>query len=459
MGFEKRAAERRQQASPCPTRNNTQIGNTQQFTLSCGTDIGGNIINSMAAFDLLTCAEICSSFHPRCDGVSFDGSTCQLKARLSPQGVRVSRRIDSAVAIFPGAASNCASVGPSQSASGKTYSTACGTVIAGFDLMQVFAPTFQDCMGQCSATNGCGGISFDGSQDQGFKNCYMKNIVTDASIILPDGRVDTALLQGVGNPPLPNSSGGVGAGAGVGTGVNPGGGQGVATIPLPTAGQTNAAVFTPPILNTATLIANPAATATVVTDLFPLPTQTVPGFIFPTSSNNNLGNTAPPVSAPVQENMASNAWIAAPVVGSIAAIALIVISFILLKRRRLGNRMGTSSSNSSTESLQAKKNNISRPMAISSLVMSWLPMGKRGSQSSSGAGGTISRSRSGMGNFSEVTGKQPASRSSMRTSVTGLVRPGLAIGGERLDDVEESAERKRADLRNSLNGLGQNRWS
>lgn len=452
--------ERRQQASPCPNRNNTQIGNTQLFTLSCGTDIGGTVINSMEAFDLLTCAGICSSFHPRCDGVSFDGSTCQLKARLSPGGVRFARRIDSAVAIFPGAASNCGSVGASQSASGKTYSIACGTVIAGFDLMQVFAPTFQDCMGQCSATSGCGGVSFDASQDQGFKNCYMKNIVTDGSIIVPDGRVDTALLQGVGNAPLPNSSGGGGGGAGVGAGVNTGGGQGVATIPLPTAGQTSVAVFTPPLFNTATLVANPAATATVVTNLFPLPTQTVPGFVFPTSSNNNLGNTAPPINAPVQESMASNAWIAAPVVGSIAAIALIVTSFILLKRRRLGNRIGTSSSNSSTESLQAKKNNISRPMAISSLFMSWLPMGKRESQSSSGAGGTISRSRSGMGNFSEVTGKQPASRSSMRTSVTGLVRPGLAIGGERLDDVEEgSAERKRAELRNSLNGLSQNRWS
>ena len=66
-----------------------------------------------------------------------------------------------------------------------------------------------------------------------------------------------------------------------------------------------------------------------------------------------------------------------------------------------------------------------------------------------------------MGNFSEITGKQPASRSSMRTSVTGLVRPGLALGGERLDDVEEGEKReeRKAELRNSLNGLGQNRWS
>jgi len=67
-----------------------------------------------------------------------------------------------------------------------------------------------------------------------------------------------------------------------------------------------------------------------------------------------------------------------------------------------------------------------------------------------------------MGNFSEVTGKQPASRGSMRTSVTGLVRPGLAIG-ERLEDVDETGERRdsarKADLRNSMNGLGQNRWS
>ncbi|KAK4448472.1 hypothetical protein QBC34DRAFT_449547 [Podospora aff. communis PSN243] len=449
MGFEKKAVERRQQgASPCPNRNGTQIGTTQPFTLSCGTDIGGNVLNSMEAFDLVTCAEICSSFHPRCDGVSFDGLTCQLKARLSPQGVRTARRIDSAIAIFPGASSNCASVGASQSALGKTFSIACGTVIAGFDISQAFAPTFQDCMGMCSTTTGCAGVSFDASQDQGFKNCYLKTIVTDAGTIVPDGRVDTALIQGVGNAPLPNSAGG---------GGNPGGGQGVATIPLPlpTPQQTGAAVFTPP----GNGAGSPAATGTLITDLFPQPTQTTPGFVFPTGGNtNNLGSTAPADAANQEDMGTSNAWIAAPVVGSIAAIALIVISFIMLKRRRLGNRMGSNSSNSSTDSLQQKKANISRPKAISTMFMSWLPTAKRGSRGSRGSGG-ISRSRSGMGNFSEVTGKQPASRSSMRTSVTGLVRPGLAIGGERLDDVEEGGDRKKMELRNSLNGLGQNRWS
>jgi len=444
--------DRRQQASPCPNRNGTQIGNGQTFTLSCGTDIGGNVINSMDAFDIVVCADICSSFHPRCDGVSFDGSTCQLKARLSPGGVRSSRRIDSAVASFPGASSNCASVGNTQSVLGKTFSISCGTVIAGSDLVQNFAPTFQDCMGQCSSTSGCAGVSFDASQDQGFKNCYLKNTISDTSSVVPDVRVDTALLQGVGNA-IPASSGG----------TNQGSGPGVATIPLPTQVTTGVAFFTPPTLNTATLGAIPAATTTasLVTDLLPLPSQTAPGFFFPTNSNN-LGTTSSPDSSTARENMgSSNAWIAAPVVGSIAAIALIVLSFIMLKRRRLGNRVGTSSSNSSTESLQQKKNNISRPMAISSMFMSWLPSANRGSRNGSGAGGGSSRTRSGMGNFSEITGKQPASRSSMRTSVTGLVRPGLALGGERLDDVEEGEKReeRKAELRNSLNGLGQNRWS
>ncbi|KAK0641749.1 hypothetical protein B0T16DRAFT_439271 [Cercophora newfieldiana] len=435
MGFEKGAVERRQQASPCPNRNGTQIGNTQTFTLSCGTDIGGNVINTLEAFDLLACADLCSSFHPRCDGISFDGATCQLKARLSPVGVRPSRRIDSAVAIFPAASSNCATVGASQSSLGKTFSIACGTVIAGFDMVQNFAPTFQDCMGQCSATNGCAAISFDATLDQGFKNCYLKSVVTDATLVVADARVDTALLQGVGNAAAPN-------------------GQGVATIPIPTPQQTGAAVFTPPALNPA---GNPTAAPTLVTDIFAQPTQTVPGFVFPTG--NSLGTTATADAAAAQgDSGSSNAWIAAPVVGSVAAIALIVLSFIMLKRRRLGNRVGLNSSNSSTDSLQQKKNNISRPMAISSMFMSWLPTGRRGSRDSGSGSAGVSRTRSGMGNFSEVTGKQPPSRSSMRTSVTGLVRPGLAIGGERLDDVEEGGEKK-MELRNSLNGLGQNRWS
>ena len=414
----------------------------------------------MDSFDLLTCVDLCSSFHPRCDGASFDGRTCSLRARLSPASSRGNRRLDSAVGVFPGATSNCGSLSGIQSAGGNSFQIMCGTVIAGSDLVQNFAPTFQDCMGQCAATSGCAAVSFEASQDQGFKNCYLKSAVADGSTVVPDGRVDTAMIQGAGNA------------APAGSGSSPG----VVTIPLPVPAATTGTglvFFTPPgsqpTISVGPLVPGqpgqvqpsfgapgfvPTTTGGVSPTLF------FPGLNGGSGSGTNLVATSSPDTA-AQDNAneeSSNAWIAAPVVGSVAAIALIVLSFIMLKRRRLGNRNGVESSNSSTDSLPRKRN-ISRPMAISSLFSSWLPMvrrkGDRGSSASSG-------SRGRMGNFSEVTGKQPASRGSMRTSVTGLVRPGLAIG-ERLEDVDETGERRdsarKADLRNSMNGLGQNRWS
>jgi hypothetical protein len=462
LGYERVELDTRQAPSPCPNRNGTTIGTAQTFTILCGSDIGGNVLDSIEAFDLQVCADLCSSFHPRCDGASFDGTACQLRARLAPGAVRSSRRLDSVVGIFPSATSNCATLGASQSALGRTFSINCGTVVAGFDMVQNFAPTFQDCMGQCSATTGCAGVSFDATLDQGFKNCYLKSAISDPAAVIPDPRVDSALLKGAGNA------------APAGQPANPGTGNtgpGVVTVPLPAPTTSGAIFFTPPGLGSTAGGAAP----TLATELLPLPTSNGVGggvgLFFPPSTS--IGGFAATPSQDVaaaqgESEMSSNAWIAAPVVGSVAAIALIVISFIMLKRRRLGNRVGTSSSNSSSDSQNPRKRNISRPMAISTLFMSWLPSAGRGSRRSGNDSG--SRTRSGMGNFSEITGKQPASRGSMRTSVTGLVRPGLALGGERLNDVEEGGEKREStpqydmrngkmELRNSLNGLGQNRWS
>ncbi|KAK5657801.1 hypothetical protein OQA88_2874 [Cercophora sp. LCS_1] len=465
LGYARSMVERRQQAaSPCPNRNGTQIGSAQTFTLFCGTDIGGNVLESLAAFDLNTCVDLCSSFHPRCDGASFDGTTCQLKARLAPGAVRQNRRLDSAVGIFPSATSNCGTLGTTSRALDRNFDIRCGTVIAGFDLVQNFAPTLQDCMGQCAATTNCGAVSYDPSLDQGFKNCYLKTVVSDPSLVVADARVDTALLQGVGNA-LPGAGGAPAAG---------GGGAGVATIPLPTQALTGggAVFFTPPVATGGAIIpiATTVSAPTLVTELVPPSGSPFPTLFFPGNSNTGAAATSSANAAAqdMGDGGSSNAWIAAPVVGSVAAIALIVLSFIMLKRRRLGNRSGTSSSNSSTDDLRPRKSTISRPMAISSLFTSWLPTSA--SRGNRGSGGSNS-SRGRMGNFSEVTGKQPASRSSMRTSVTGLVRPGMAMGGgERLDDVEEGREKREStpqyglkdgkmELRNSMNGLGQNRWS
>jgi hypothetical protein len=80
----------------------------------------------------------------------------------------------------------------------------------------------------------------------------------------------------------------------------------------------------------------------------------------------------------------------------------------------------------------------------------------------------------GMGNFSEVessSGRRSAEvRASVRTSVVGFMT-GRPMGMERLEDIEEGppgtgdglgregGRGGRMELRNSQNGLGQNKWS
>ncbi|KAK1826196.1 hypothetical protein QBC39DRAFT_269560 [Podospora conica] len=448
------ALDRRQQnASPCPNRNGGSLGTAQPFTIVCGSDIGGTTMDTFDAFDLRTCADICSSFHPRCDGATFDGRNCQLRSRLSPGNVRQARSLDSVVASFPSASSNCATLGATTSLGGTAWTLACGKVIAGFDIGQEHALNLQDCMGICSSTSSCAAVTFDPSLDQGFKNCYLKSQVTDSGVIVQDARVDTALMQSAGNA-SPNEGG-------TGPSPTPFPNQGVATVPLPTptGGSGNGAVFFMPPSNTVTSASTDSSPAP--TDLTPSPTQLAPPQFLPTGTGgftspdaNQQGGGNRDGNNNDDDNSTSNAWIAAPVVGSVAAIALIVLSFVMLKRRRLGNNgRNTLASQSSSDSLRpaTRKSNISRPKALSAMITSWLPAAARGDRGSSGSGARGSRGK--MGNFSEVESATGRGRGSMRTSVTGLVRP--------TGDVEEGegGEKKRGDLRHSLNGLGQNRWS
>lgn len=467
LGGGRTRTNKRQASSPCPARNGTEIGTAQKFNLLCNTNLDGSILDSIEAFDLVACADLCSSFHPRCDGATFDGTTCQLKARLQPGRAPPSRRLDSVVGIFTSGTSNCGTLSGTQSTRGASFTPRCGTVIAGFDLSQAFAPTFQDCMGQCAAATGCAAVSYEATQDQGFKNCYLKTAVADATAVVPDARVDTAMVVGAANA-VPGDTG-------------------VSTVPVPApapvapapgAATTGAVFFTPPGLNTAAPAAPTAAAPPVGTPgssvVEVLPTGVAsspiaPPVFFPSSSSLAATGTAVPDSAAEQSggSVSSNAWIAAPVVGSIAAIALIVLSFIMLKRRRAGARSPTSSS-SSSGSLQRKgSGGRSRTSPVVTFFSSFLPSSSRNKGRSNNSRSSNSR----MGNFSEVTGKQPASRASMRTSVTGLIGPGMR-GMERLDDVDEERGEKRGsmtpsyevrsgkmELRNSFNGLGQHRVS
>ncbi|KAK4161053.1 hypothetical protein QBC43DRAFT_324388 [Cladorrhinum sp. PSN259] len=469
-----RGLNKRQGNSPCPSGNGTTVGTFQPFTVLCNTQLEGDIIDRLDAFDYKACVDLCSSFHPKCEGASFDGSRCALKARLRPAEARLSRRIDSGLASFPGASSNCATLQGTQQILSTNFNLRCGFIIAGNDMGQNYAPTFQDCLGQCAATSGCAAVSFDPSQDLGFKNCYLKSTVANPSTdIAADRRTDSALVAAAGAA-VPDSGAGAGASAGTGAGA------GVATVPVPSASASpgNGVVFfTPPANGNAgatTSVLPPAVpTETLLSDTVQ-PTDTTitsssvlltpPQFTFFPSPGSGTGtNTASPDSlTPANggggDSTSSNAWIAAPVVGSVAAIALIVISFIMLKRRR-----GRSSS--SSPSSAKRKFNISRPIPI---LSGWfarrsraIGLGVEGGSGTSSAGSA--RRKTMMGNFSEVgTGRGGGQQGMER--LDSDVEEGLGIGGGGLEKGNGKmpvyeVRNGRAELRDSMNGLGQNRWS
>ncbi|KAK4651832.1 hypothetical protein QC762_600200 [Podospora pseudocomata] len=481
-----RARMNRRQNNPCTraSGNGTTIGSVQDFTLFCNTNLDGDVVERLDAFDLTACMDLCSSFHPRCDGASYDGTRCFLKTRLAPVDPRqFVRGIDSGIASFPEASSNCPALPGTQVALGTNFQVMCGFIIAGSDMSQNFAPTFQDCLGQCAATSGCAAVSYDPTLNLGFKNCYLKTGVADPGDLAADRRTDSARVLAAADPNQPPP------------------GPGVSTIPVPPGGAANGngvVFFTPPanpsitpssieLPPAATTTALPGEATTAVSDISST-TETLappPAFPFPAPSASpdqfpdtfSGGANDPSIDPP-----SSNAWIAAPVVGSVAAIALIVISFIMLKRRRQ-----SSPSSSPTE----PRRDISRPSPISGLFTAWLPSRWSSSpvprvpplpvgigNSNVSRSSTVGSSGRRMGNFSEVnTGER---RNSVRNSVLGMVGDRDRRGMERLGDIEEgemgrgekegerggvkvyevrNGRAELRELRSSLNGLGQNRWS
>ncbi|KAL2121264.1 hypothetical protein VTJ04DRAFT_5291 [Mycothermus thermophilus] len=488
---------RQQQAQrlPCPRGNGTTIGSVQDFTVLCNTSLEGQVLAVMDAFDFRTCADLCSSFHPKCEGITYLGSSCTLQSRLRPSDRRFSLRGDSAIANFPTASSNCASLGGTQTVGQQvgqavTFTTMCGTIIAGNDLGQNFAPTFQDCLGQCAFTEGCRAVTFDPGLELGFRNCYLKSGAGDGlADAAPDGRVDSAVLAGDGGAAPPAEGGG---------GQQGGGGVGVSTIPLPNVptptGGGAGVIFTPPAPETSPL-ASTTSTEQAAPDATPTPTTTTSSsssLLLPDTTAISSSDPSPSIGSDIDDGSAaaspSMAWIAAPVVGGVAALALIAVSFMMLRRRRRGGqrrrRPGSSDSNRSSESGEGWMG----------MLMSWLPWGRSEVDNSgrmmeeksiydrerAAGGGSSSRRMTGIGNFSAVesSGSKRSSvdgggsgggrRNSVRNSVVGLVT-GRPAGMERLEDVPEGeAEGGKKDgrksakvaaaLRDSLNGLAQNKW-
>lgn len=474
--------------APCPKANGTTIGTDQQFVLLCGSDIVGDVLDRPDADDFGACVDLCASHHPKCDGVSFNKRKCELRANLNAGRTHPSKFTDAAVGQFPGASSNCATLGGSQvvQPNSMSFGTFCNFIINGKDMAQNFAPTFQDCMGQCAGTTGCSAVSYDPSMSQGFKNCYMKTGAT-ASDNIADQGIDTAIVQNnaavvapapassaapapaptpatttVVQPttivPDPVTISAAPVSAAPATTLTP-----LTQTPAPAPATTGgASFFTPPGAGSATTAAAAAPPASVatetvisiitsvsvsdavsVTQLITVPVTTEITATGATGTSaaegaatSSDGSTAAQLGPSSESSSSSSrAWIAAPVVGSIAALVVVVVVFVMLGRRRGGGRggrrPGTASSAESGES-------------GGGLFTTWLPGSPRFLRDRIMGSSSVG---SGMGNFSSVTGKTaaggqpgPGRTGSMRSSVFGILGT-RGMGAERLEDVEEGSDR------------------
>lgn len=179
------------------------------------------------------------------------------------------------------------------------------------------------------------------------------------------------------------------------------------------------------------------------------------GLALPTGSGSGLIPTAGAgAQADAQAAVAAeptSAWIAAPVVGSVAAVMVLGVMFMLLRRKRRGGNGGKSSG------------------AMLNGLLAWLPFG--GGTKKSGASGDQSPIKKYFGNHWR-TGQRLADEesraSSRRGSISGerdgrprpgSARPGTSHSGKHVQilvaEVRESKDR--SVLRDSMNGLGQNK--
>ncbi|KAI1428252.1 hypothetical protein F5Y12DRAFT_48304 [Xylaria sp. FL1777] len=322
-----RLQERQASHAPCPDGNGTMIGSQEKFVVFCNSRFQGDEVLRQKADSLMACANLCTSFqNPRCEGAQFkDNNDCVLIGNMQPKGTRKSRFFDSVAAVFPqpGPTSSC-----SQQGTGNTFlsqdarfTLQCGKIANGGDLEQQFQMTFESCIAACSANPACRGISFDPQQTAGFQNCYLKTKIDPANIFAKAG-VDSALLADDTNQA---------ADAGTGAGADPGAGAGAGASAL-TAAVSESTTYV-------TVIPEPGTVSIPVTVL---PTSSTSALAASTGADDGRGgggggvvnsNSRPKFGGPAS-SASSNAWIAAPVIGSIAALTLILAFFVLWQRRR-----------------------------------------------------------------------------------------------------------------------------
>ncbi|KAI8953770.1 hypothetical protein F4801DRAFT_587970 [Xylaria longipes] len=466
-----RLQERQNSHAPCPNGNGTMIGDEQQFVVYCDTRFRGDEVFRQKADSLIACAEMCTSFqNPRCEGAEFGGNKdCVLLGNLVPQGTRPSRFFDSAAAVLPqpGPTSSCSQQGTGTTflSQSTSFTLQCGKIVNGKDLEQQFQMTLESCLAACSANPACGGVTFDPQQTAGFRNCYLKTTIDAADLFAKTG-VDSAVIVNNANQAANGNIAGDAS-----TSV-------IASIPSDTISQPTAFI---------TVVPNQgAASSNVVTVSVPVPVTS-------TSSTGALADSTPEASAGaastgtgngrggannsserpkfgnVGSSNSSNAWIAAPVIGGIAALTLILAVFVLWGRRRRRDNSPPRNGRPGPMSRRATLSNFGKGLgdAANRFSRGRVFGSEKTRLGSSDLDDDDDESRYGTnrGGFKVVSG------SGRRLGLNGQEIPGtgpglggmiVTTGGGRVVNVNAGGARSSspagsAGLRDSQNGLRQNR--
>lgn len=165
------------------------------FVISCGVDYYGGDISNLQTDTFTACIDACSNT-AGCVDVSFLGTTCYLKNRLTQS----SDNVNVWTATKQGAASGSPSVTSvnsgltcapgditkSYTTSKDTYDIHCNMDYYGGDLKSTQTSTFEECIAACELADSCIDVSYL------VGTCYMKNFLTT---LTPANNVWTAVLK------------------------------------------------------------------------------------------------------------------------------------------------------------------------------------------------------------------------------------------------------------------------
>ncbi|KAI3329401.1 hypothetical protein HD806DRAFT_285258 [Xylariaceae sp. AK1471] len=450
-----RLQKRQSSHAPCPNGNGTTIGDQQKFVVYCNTHFQGDEVFRMRTDSLATCANICTSFqNPRCEGAQFkDNGDCVLIGNLVPEGTRPNRFFDSVAAVFPqpGPTSSCSQQGSgtvflSQNAS---FTLQCDKIVNGKDLEQQFQMTLEACLASCSANPACGGVTFDPQQSAGFKNCYLKTTF-DVSEFFAKAGVDSAII---GNNANPAASGNIAAGASTSTSTT-----GVA-VSEATASTT---AVSDPTMTPANVVTVSVPVPAISTSSTGALADSTPGAS--TGAGNGpgaTGNSGRPRFGNFGSTTSSNAWIAAPVIGGIAALTLILAVFVLWGRRRRRDNSPLGNKNAGPTSRGAFSN-FGRGLGDAASRMSRGRLfGAEKTRLGDSDEDEDSRFGNNRGGFKVVSGSGRRLGLDGQNAGTGPGLGGMIVttGGGKLVNMNAGGARpsSSAGLRDSQNGLRQNR--